>query len=64
MNMRLKFFRNAGHDGLLRIEKEVNQWLEKENPKIEKVETNMCSVADSPQGEMFQYTLVSIWYEE
>jgi len=62
--MRLKFFRAGGHDELLELEREVNQWLEDQNPKIEKVETNMCSVAVSRDGEMYQYAVVSIWYAE
>ena len=62
--IQLKFFRGAGHNELLNIESEVNQWIENETPKINKVETNMCSIADSSEGEMFQYALVSIWYEK
>ena len=62
--MRLKFFMGAGIDGLPRIEDEVNKWLEKENPKISKTETNMCSASDYPQEKIYQYAVVSIWYEE
>ncbi len=62
--IQLKFFMGAGHNELLDIESEVNQWIENETPKINKVETNMCSIADSSEGEMHQYALVSIWYEK
>ncbi len=61
--MLLKFFKDFGAEGIERIEDEVNQWLEKTNPKINKVETNMCSVGESPEGETYQYILVSVWYE-
>lgn len=62
--MWLKFFRASGHDELLELENEVNVWLEDKNPKIEKVETNLCPIKESPEGEMYQYALVSIWYKE
>ena len=60
--MRLKFFRAGGHDELLQLEHEVNRWLKNENPKIEKVETNLCSVG-TPNSDVYQYALVSIRYE-
>jgi len=62
--IQVKFFKGTGYDGLLKIESEVNQWLKDNKMKIEKVETNLCSIADSPGGEMYQYALVSIWYEK
>ncbi len=62
--IQLKFFKGAGHNELLEIESGVNQWIENKKPKINKVETNMCSIADSSEGEMYQYALGSIWYEK
>ena len=62
--MQLKFFKDSGHEGLMRIERDVNRWLKEEAPDIYKVETHMCSVAESQEGETNPHVLVSIWYME
>ena len=60
--MRLKLFKSSGVFGVKSIEKEVNEWLISTKPQINKVETNMCSAADTPT-ETHQYIVVSVWYE-
>ena len=59
----LKMFKNSGGSGIGRVEDEVNQWIKDMKPTVRAVETNMCSVQDSPEGEMFQYIVISVWYD-
>lgn len=62
--MNVKFFMGSGLDGVYEVEGKVNTWIDKKNPKIVKVETNMCSASDPGPTEIFQCALVSIWYDE
>ena len=62
--MKVKIFSGSGKNGLERVESEINGWLAL--PGIREVknsQTALCQVAESADGERYQYIVVTVWYE-
>ena len=53
--MKVKIFRASGHDDIGALQHTINEWIESAEAKVQDTQTTMCQVADSPQGERFQY---------
>ncbi len=63
--MKVKMFRGDGADGIREIEQNVNDWLlRSQNITIKDTQTSMCTVGDNRDGELFQYVVVTVWYNE
>ena len=63
--MNVKIFQAAGEDGIYKLEKEINTWLDNHTDPIEVLDTDISAtdVADSSQG-VRQTLIVCIWYEK
>lgn len=63
--MNVKIFQGFGEDGIHKLEREINNWLETHTEPIEVVDTDISAtdVTDSTQGER-QTLIVCIWYEK
>ena len=63
--MNVKIFQASGADGIQKLEKEINTWLEDHTDPIEVIDTDISAtdVADSSQG-VRQTLIVCIWYEK
>ena len=58
-------FRGDGAEGIREVEEKVNDWLSRsQNITINDTQTSMCIVGDNRDGELFQYVVVSVWYDE
>jgi hypothetical protein len=62
--MNVKIFQAFGSDGIQKLEREINHWLDNHAEPIEVVDTDITAtdVADSSQGER-QTLIVCVWYE-
>ena len=63
--MNVKIFQAFGEDGINKVEREINYWLDNHTEPIEVVDTDISAtdVADSTQGER-QTLIVCVWYEK
>ena len=63
--MNVKIFQAFGSDGIHKLEKEINSWLENHPGPIEVVDTDVSAtdIADSSQGSK-QTLIICIWYEK
>ena len=63
--MNVKIFQAFGSDGIQKIEKEINGWLDNHVEPIEVIDTDISAtdIADSSQGAK-QTLIVCIWYEK
>ena len=63
--MNVKIFQAFGSDGITKLEREINNWLENHTGPIEVVDTSISAtdIADSSQGAR-QTLIVCIWYEK
>ncbi len=63
--MNVKIFQGFGADGINKLEREINNWLDNHTEPIEVVDTDISAtdVTDSTQGER-QTLIVCIWYEK
>ena len=63
--MNVKIFQASGADGIHKLEKEINSWLENHTDPIEVIDTDISAtdVADSSQG-VRETLIVCIWYEK
>ena len=63
--MNVKIFQAYGSDGIHKLEKEINSWLDNHSEPIEVVDTNISATefADSSQSAK-QTLIVCIWYEK
>ena len=62
--MNVKIFQAFGSEGIHKLEKEINNWLDTTTEPIRVIDTNITAtdVADSAQGAR-QTLIVCIWYE-
>ncbi len=59
--MQVKIFQASGHDGIEKLEEEINGWSHTQRG-IKFVETAMCQIGNAKVGERFQSYVVSVWY--
>ena len=63
--MKVKIFVASGHDGIKKVEREINEWMERLphiGGEVKDSQTALCQVADHPDGERYQYLVVTVWY--
>lgn len=63
--MNIKIFQAFGSDGIHKLEKEINNWLDTSTVPIKVIDTDISAtdVADSATGAR-QTLIVCIWYEK
>ena len=61
--MKVKIFNDSGHSGIKKVEDEINNWLSLDSVEVKDSQTALCQVAESPDGEHYQYLVVTVWYE-
>lgn len=63
--MNVKIFQAFGADGIHKLEKEINNWLDNHTEPIEVIDRDISAtdIADSSQGAK-QTLIVCIWYEK
>ncbi len=65
--MQVKIFQASGHDGIEKLEEEINGWSDTQKwahtqRSIKFIETAMCQIGNAKVGERFQSYVVSVWY--
>ena len=62
--MKVKIFTGSGHNGTDKVECEINDWLARPGSgDVRDSQTALCQIADSADGERFQFIVVTVWYE-
>ena len=62
--MKVKIFMGSGKGGIERIEREINGWMALPGiAEVKDSQTAICQVADSGDGEHYQYIVITVWYE-
>jgi len=63
--MNIKIFQAFGSDGIHKLEKEINNWLDNSTIPIKVIDTGISAteVSDSATGAR-QTLIVCIWYEK
>ena len=60
--MLVKIFQASGHDGIKKLEAEINEWSINQ-PGIKHADTSLAQSAVSETGEQYQCYVVSVWYD-
>jgi hypothetical protein len=62
--MKVKVFQTSGGQRIAELEERINFWLEATRGlEVKHTNTALCSVAETGDGERYQSTIITIWYD-